>query len=183
MSSLRKKILFPLLFLIGLLLVFMLQKRPGSDMVSIEEGKSAPDFMVKGLQGNDVRLSDYRGRLVFLNFWATWCPPCREEMPSIEDLYRSMQGRPFQILAVSIDDDPSQVVGFRQFAGYTFPMFMDKEQKAATIYRTTGVPETYLIGPDGTLLYKIIGPRDWTDPKITKVFDQILSKINTEERR
>ncbi|PIV85131.1 MAG: thioredoxin [Nitrospirae bacterium CG17_big_fil_post_rev_8_21_14_2_50_50_9] len=182
MSSLRKKILIPILFLLGLLLIFMLQKHPGSDMVSIEPGKSAPDFMIKDLKGNAVRLSDFRGKLIFLNFWATWCPPCREEMPSIEDLYRSMQGRPFQILAASVDDDPSQVEGFRKFGGYTFPMFTDQRQEAAALYRTTGVPETFLIGPDGTLLYKVIGPRDWTDPQITGVFEQILSKINTNRQ-
>lgn len=180
MMPLRNKIVFSLVLLCGLLLIFMMQKHPGNNMIRIEQGGSAPDITLKDLQGNEVRLSDFQGKLVFLNFWATWCPPCRDEMPSIEDLYRSMQGRAFQILAVSVDDDPKQVQGLMQFAGYTFPMFMDENQKAATLYRTTGIPETFLIGPDGTILYKVIGPRDWMDPQMTQIFEQMLAEMDME---
>ncbi len=175
MARLRSKNIVLLLVLFGMIFMMMFQNRP-VEIASIQEGVSAPDFLLKDIEGRDVSLADFRGKLVFLNFWATWCPPCREEMPSMEKLYRTMQGRPFEMLAVSIDDDPKRVERYRSSMEYTFPILMDQNQKVAALYRTTGVPETFLIGPDGTILYKVIGPLDWEDSENLAVIEEILSK-------
>jgi peroxiredoxin len=175
MARFRSKIFLPLLVLFGMIFVLMLQNRP-VEIASVREGGSAPDFLLKDIGGRDVSLADFSGKLVVLNFWATWCPPCREEMPSMQKLYRTMQGRPFEMLAVSIDDDPKRVERFRSTMDYTFPILMDQNQEVAALYGTTGVPETFLIGPDGTILYKVIGPLDWEDPKNLAVIEEILSK-------
>ncbi len=174
MSNPRTKIIFPLLVVFGLILVYMLQNPYHREIESLTDGRAAPDFVLNDLQGKEVRLSDYRGKLVFLNFWATWCPPCREEMPSMESLYSRFKDRPFQMLTVSIDDDPEQVERFRKAFGYTFPMLFDQDKRVASLYQTTGVPETFLIGPDGTIIYKVIGPYDWENPDTLESIQKIL---------
>ncbi|TPW02988.1 MAG: resA [bacterium] len=126
-------------------------------------GKVAPDFELPGLDEKPVRLSDYRGKVVFLNFWATWCKPCREEMPSMEVLYKNFEKDGLVILAVSIDrvttkkDIPPFVKGMT-----------DKR------YKLMGVPETYIIDQDGVLREKVIGPRDWTVLDNLKVLTGLL---------
>ena len=109
-------------------------------------GDVAPDFTLATLKGDSVRLSDYRGKVVFLNFWATWCPPCREEMPSMESLYRGLKGREFEMLAVSIDRKEEKAM--RPFVtGFplTFPVLLDPDKEIYGLYRLTGVPETFII--------------------------------------
>ncbi len=188
MASTRKKIIILLLFIAGLVLAYMIQEtvhHGGRTQLSGRHGEAgpvvaktaAPDFTVRDLEGKKVSLSDFRGRLVFLNFWATWCPPCQEEMPSIERLYQSMKGKPFQILAVSVDNDAGVVGRFRKSRGYTFPMFIDDQQKAAALYQTTGVPETFIISPKGIILYKIIGPEDWSSGKMLAGLMELLPKL------
>lgn len=122
----------------------------------------APDFNVKRMDGVEVQLSDYRGKVVFLNFWATWCKPCREEMPSMEVLYNNFKDKEFVILAVSIDKWPSAITSFAEELRLTFPLFHDQWGKVDRRYKLTGVPETYIIDQNGMLAEKIIGPRDWT---------------------
>ncbi|NOY52300.1 MAG: TlpA family protein disulfide reductase [Deltaproteobacteria bacterium] len=183
MALTRKKIIIPLLFIAGLVLAYMVQEggRHG-ERRQISKGPAsaeiqAPDFTVRDLEGKEVSLSDFRGSLVFLNFWATWCPPCREEMPSIERLYKLMQGKPFHILAVSVDNDAGVVERFRKSRGYTFPMFIDDQQKAARLYQTTGVPETFIISPEGKILNKIIGPEEWSTGKPLAYLQELLPKL------
>jgi len=178
MASTRTKIIVPLLFIAGLALVYMVQENSRhGERVPVVAGTKAPDFTVRDLQGKEVTLSDFRGRLVFLNFWATWCPPCREEMPSMERLYRFMKGKPFTLLAVSVDTNAATVERFRRARGYTFPILIDEGQKAATLYQTTGVPETFIISPEGTILYKIVGPQDWATEKSLTDLSQLLPKL------
>ncbi len=178
MASTRKKIIIPLLFIAGLALAYMVQEGGHhGEVVPVVAGTEAPDFTVRDLKGQEVSLSDFRGRLVFLNFWATWCPPCREEMPSMERLYQSMKDKPFTLLAVSVDANAEMVERFRQARGFTFPILIDEDQKAATLYQTTGVPETFIISPEGNILYKIIGPEDWATEKSLAGLAQLLPKL------
>lgn len=180
MAHTRAKIIVPLLFVAGLILVYMIQNPFQGEIKHAEEGGPVPDFQLQDLQGKDVRLSDFRGKIVFLNFWATWCPPCREEMPSMEELYRAMRGRPFVMLAVSVDNDPEQVRRFQKASAYSFPILLDHENRVAALYGTTGVPETFLIGPDGSLVFRrIIGPRDWMHPESLAAIEKAVAK--TEE--
>ncbi|MBI5237227.1 MAG: TlpA family protein disulfide reductase [Deltaproteobacteria bacterium] len=141
--------------------IIVLSKRERYEPVG--PGKPALDFTLPDLAGRPVSLKDYRGKVVFLNFWATWCKPCEEEMPSMQVLYDSLKGRPFEILAVSLDTQGPDVVGkFVQAFRLTFPVLHDRKGAVKEDYKTTGVPETFIIDQNGVIAEKVWGPRDWT---------------------
>jgi cytochrome c biogenesis protein CcmG, thiol:disulfide interchange protein DsbE len=127
-------------------------------------GKVAPDFELPGLDEKLVKLSDYRGKVVFLNFWATWCKPCREEMPSMEVLYKNFEKDGLVVLAVSIDrvTTKKDIPPFVKGMSLTFPVLVDSWGQTDKRYKLMGVPETYIIDQEGVLREKVIGPRDWT---------------------
>ncbi len=133
---------------------------------SAMEGKPAPAFTLPLLGGGNISLADSNGKLVFLNIWATWCLPCREEMPSMQRLYELMGGDKFEMIAISIDKGVAEVEEFAKEFGLTFPIAFDPKQTVAARYKITGVPETYLISPDGVVTHHIIGPGEWDDPGI-----------------
>lgn len=142
----------------------------------VVEGKTAPDFTLKDLSGKDVRLSDYKGKIVFLNFWATWCPPCREEIPSMMKLNQAMAGKPFQMLAVSIDEGGKEAVEhYFKGSGTMLPALLDTDNSIAKRYGTTGVPETFVLDKRGVILKKVVGGMDWSDPQVIGYFNEILS--------
>ncbi len=131
------------------------------------EGKHAPDFTLNDLAGRPVALSSLQGKVVLLNFWATWCPPCREEIPSMVRLNQAMQGKNFQMLAVSIDEGGKNAVSsFFAKSGVTLPALLDTDGKVAKRYGTTGVPETFVVDSKGVILKKVIGAMDWTAPVV-----------------
>lgn len=141
------------------------------------EGKPAPDFTLKTLAGQEVSLSSLRGKVVLLNFWATWCPPCREEIPSMVRLNEAMAGKPFQMLAVSIDDGGKDAVeAFLKRGGYNLPALLDPGQKVGAMYGITGVPETFVIDPKGVILKKVIGPIDWNHPEVKNFLEQLMKR-------
>lgn len=127
-------------------------------------GKIAPDFELPDLVDKDVRLSDFRGKVVFLNFWATWCKPCREEMPSMEVLYKNFERDGLVVLAISIDrvTTKKDIPPFVKSLNLTFPILIDSWGQTDKRYKLMGVPETYIIDQQGVLREKVIGPRDWT---------------------
>ena len=137
-------------------------------------GAVAPDFTAVTLEGEPVSLSDYKGRVVMVNIWATWCAPCREEMPSMQRLYEDFGDTDFEILAVSVDsrigeiNSTGQAGGdLGQFAsdmGLTFPILHDAEALISRIYQTTGVPETFVVGRDGIIYKKVAGGTNWNAP-------------------
>jgi peroxiredoxin len=133
-------------------------------------GSAAPDFQLSDLQGREITLAAQRGRVVFVNFWATWCPPCRDEAPSLQRLYDQLGSENFEILAVSIDAPSAQgeVAEFSREFGLTFPVLLDPNKDAHRAYGVTGVPETYMIDPQGRLVERFIGPRDWDDPRYVR---------------
>lgn len=142
----------------------------------IGKGTAAPAFSFPDLEGNEVALADHRGKVVFLNIWATWCDPCREEMPSMERLYKKLKGRPFEILAVSVDSDPTPVKPFVEEFKLTFPILLDTRRKITRLYRATGVPETFIIDSKGVIAEKVIGARSWSKEEnvefITKLVEE-----------
>src|SRR3990170_2381732 len=139
-------------------------------------GGPAPDFELKDLSKKSMKLSDYKGKVVFLNFWATWCKPCKEEMPSMELLYKAKKGKDFEMLAVSIDRDIAKVEPFVKELKLTFPVALDFMGKADRRYKLTGVPETYIIDQNGVIVEKILGPRDWTRPESIQTILGLLKK-------
>ncbi|MDH4186252.1 MAG: TlpA family protein disulfide reductase [Nitrospira sp.] len=127
-------------------------------------GKPAPDFVLTDLNDKPQRLSDFRGKVVFLNFWATWCKPCREEMPSMEVLYKNFEKDGLVILAVSIDrvTTTKDIPPFIKGMNLTFPVLIDSWGKTDKPYKRMGVPETFIIDQEGIIREIVIGPRDWT---------------------
>ena len=127
-------------------------------------GKVAPDFALTDLDEKPIRLSDYRGKVVFLNFWATWCAPCREEMPSMEVLHKNFEKDGLVILAVSIDrvTTTKDIPPFVKGMNLTFPVVIDSWGKTDKPYKRMGVPETFIIDQEGVIREIIIGPKDWT---------------------
>ena len=139
------------------------------------KGIAAQDFRLPTLTGDYLTLSDYRGKVVFLNIWATWCPPCRDEMPSMESLYQKLKGRRFELLAVSIDKEREKAVQpFAAKYGLTFPVLLDPDGKTYRLYGLTGVPESFIIDKNGTVIHKVIGPQDWTRKEWLDFFDKII---------
>jgi len=150
-----------------------------SNQVSIESGTSAPDFTFPGLDGKMVSLSDYKGKVVLVNIWATWCPPCVDEMPSMEKLYQKFKRKNFEILAVSIDEPGLKAVApFMKKSSLTFPALIDSEGTIKTVYGITGIPESFIIDKQGILIKKIIGPVDWATPKIFRFFSELIQKAD-----
>jgi peroxiredoxin len=153
-------------------------------LYSVEVGGPAPEFSAFDLQGTPVSLGDYRGSVLLLNIWATWCTPCKAEMPSIQRLYQDIDDDDFQVLAVSIDrapsdDDRSNPLGgkLRAFAdslGLTFPILHDPSGEIATNFRTTGVPESFVLDRHGVILRKITGPTEWDAPQNVEFIQRLL---------
>ncbi len=173
MENKRKPIL-AFLSAISLFLILFGCNRPGlKPEVKPKVGALAPDFELSTLNGGNVKPSNYKGKIVFLNFWATWCPPCREEMPSMESLYQRLKDRNFEMLAVSIDKDGEKIVRpFVEKHGLNFTVLLDPGGKTYPLYGLTGVPETFIIGKNGMILQKIIGPQDWTKKNWLDYFDR-----------
>ncbi len=139
-------------------------------------GKPAPDFVLTDLNDKSYRLSDFRGKVVFLNFWATWCKPCKEEMPSMEVLYKNFEKDGLVILAVSIDrvTTTKDIPPFVKALNLTFPVLIDSWGKTDKPYKRMGVPETFLVDQQGIIREIVIGPRDWTRLDNLKVLTQLL---------
>jgi cytochrome c biogenesis protein CcmG, thiol:disulfide interchange protein DsbE len=126
------------------------------------ESVAAPDFTLLTLEGRPARLREFRGKLVLLNFWATWCAPCLHEMPSMERLYQTFKQTDFMLLAVSMDRQGEGVARpFVENLKLTFPVLLDDTLEVSRQYRVRGLPTTYLIDPDGFLIGVVIGARDW----------------------
>lgn len=160
----RSKLVVALSSVAILLVAFGVVLSQSSKYEPLKVGMTAPDFELPDLDGKNMRLSDLRGKVVFLNFWATWCKPCREEMPSMEVLYKNFEGQNFVILAVSIDrvTTKKDIPPFVNSLNLTFPILIDSWGQTDKRYKLMGVPETYLIDQQGVLREKVIGPRDWT---------------------
>lgn len=132
---------------------------PRKDVAEI--GKPAPQFTLVDTKGKSWNLAELKGKVVFLNFWATWCPPCREEMPSMQTVHTLMQEDSFVMLAVLNNDDPALADAMAAKIGATFPILIDPNNSVAQAYGLTGVPETYIIDKQGVVREKFLGAVKW----------------------
>ncbi|MEJ2345026.1 MAG: TlpA disulfide reductase family protein [Gammaproteobacteria bacterium] len=130
--------------------------------------RPAPDFDLPDVDGHRHRLSDYRGKLVVLNFWATWCPPCRREMPSMERARRALKGDKIVILAVDVGEDEDTVFKFTADFPVRFPLLLDRKGKVVKEYPVVGLPTTYIINAKGYITHRAVGSRDWDAPAMLK---------------
>jgi peroxiredoxin len=141
----------------------------------IVRGSEAPDFEAPALDGRTpVRLADHRGRIVLLNFWATWCKPCEDEMPAMERLYEQLHPAGFELLAVSVDKEAPEVAAFRDRLDLTFPILLDPAEEVSRRYQTAGYPESLLIDRDGLVIERYVGPRAWDDPAYVERIRSLL---------
>ena len=140
-------------------------------------GYLAPDFRLPMLDGRLVRLSDYRGQVVFLNFWATWCGPCRVEMPALERLYREFRPKGFVVLAVSTDVEEEAVTGpYRDTLGLSFPIAHDPTMDVGRLYGVRTLPLTFLVDREGVITHQIFGARDWGKPEARNGIRTLLQR-------
>jgi len=165
----------------GICIIILLQTKDASFSLSgkppLGERGAAPNFTLPGLDGKIVSLADYRGKVILLNIWATWCPPCVEEMPSMERLYQRLKGDGFEILAVSIDATGAEDVRpFMKKHKLSFTALIGSKAVMQRLYQTTGVPESYIIDQNGMIVDKIIGPKDWASPGIIRYFKNLLQR-------
>lgn len=143
-------------------------------------GEQAPDFTLNDLDGVSHALDGAKGRVVVLNFWATWCPPCVDEMPSLQKLHRALDDKGLQVMAVSVDERYSDIVEFVNEYDLTFMILHDDGKKVSRKYQTFRFPETYIIGRDGTLKSKVVGPRDWAAPGVIRDMVALLGDQSGE---
>lgn len=158
-----------LIFMIGLMGTAWAE----SNVLHPVEGQpQAADFTLNDIDDNVHRLSDYRGKVVIVNFWATWCPPCRFELPSMEKLWQAVQKKDVVMLAINIGEDADTIFTFTSDYPVTFPLLMDHDSSVIKQYPVLGVPTSFVIDPKGRIIYRAVGTREWDDKVIIQ---QILS--------
>jgi peroxiredoxin len=180
-----------LLHLAGLLLVPLLlsacNKPPKpspstvteSTSLTLKEGKSFPAVTLKTLSGESVPLQSFQGKLLILNIWATWCSPCRREMPGLEHLSKTLDPQRFAVLGLSTDGDELLATEFLSSNHISFPNYFDRNGQLAKQMGMDAYPETFLIGQDGTLIKRVLGEQDWSNPAMIQVLEDAY-KLNTK---
>ncbi len=127
---------------------------------------AAPDFALPDLDGEITRLSDFRGKVIIVNFWATWCPPCREEIPSMQRAWNRLEGEGVIMLAVHVGGNEDRIWTFATDFGVAFPILIDKTSSVSRAWRTIGLPTTFVVDPKGRKVLRAIGGRQWDDPAL-----------------
>ncbi|MFN8523612.1 MAG: TlpA disulfide reductase family protein [Chloroflexota bacterium] len=145
---------------------------PSAPTRSADVGQPAPDLHLKLAGSGDVDLARYRGRVVLLNFWATWCTPCKAEMPAIDRIYRAKQASGFEVLGVNLQESEDQVLGFLKEVQVSFPSLLDPTMEVARRYRATALPTTFIIDREGIIRYVRVGPL--TDEMLEEQLAKIL---------
>ncbi len=172
-----------LLFLIATVLLFSLpafgeESRLFSriGIQSIKDNKKAPYCCLEGLNGEKVQLNALKGKIVFLNFWASWCGPCKEEMPSVEALYQRYKERDFVFLTISVDYEGSEPVRkFIERHRYRFPVLLDPKGETLDLFEISKIPSTLIFDKRGKMVGRVIGPRNWSSPEVFSLIDQLLN--------
>ena len=169
----------PLIFVAGFaaLIAGFFVALQGPSALPLRIGSNAPELQLPRLSGEKLSVAELRGRVVFVNFWGTWCAPCRSEAPSLERMYRKLRPEGFEILAVSIDAPGArdEVLAFRDEFELSFPILLDPGKEAYRAYQATGVPETFMLDRDGQLVERLIGPRDWDQPRYQQAVRRLLT--------
>ena len=141
-----------------------LPQTPGRGLTPLPDKAPAPQFVLSDLDGGIHRLSDYRGKVVIINFWATWCPPCREEMPSMQRAWEQLRGEGIGMLAINVGEDEDAVFQFTANYPVEFPLLLDQDSSVTAAWPVRGLPTTFVVDPGGRLVYRAIGGREWDDP-------------------
>lgn len=146
-------------------------------ITAIKGDKRAPDISLTDLNGKKVGLKPLAGRIILMNFWATWCSPCKEEMPSLQVLYQQFKEKNFVLLAISVDyEGLKPVKEFIDKHHYTFPVLLDPKCETLDLFEIKGIPTTFLIDKKGRMVGKAIGPRDWKSPEVISLINLLIQK-------
>jgi DsbE subfamily thiol:disulfide oxidoreductase len=177
--KMKKALLLNYMFFILILICFPLSANVHAEGFSpwkIERlvGEKAPEFSVNDLSGKSVSFSSFKGKPTLLNFWATWCPYCREERPYLNSLYREYKDRGLAIVAVSTDKSPQKVKEYLKKIPVDFVVLHDNNKEAAGLYGVYSLPTSFLIDRNGEIKHKIMGLRDWTDGKSKKLIEKLI---------
>ena len=170
----KDKVTPVVLGLVALALFLALESEPPFQE-SPRPSEEVPDFTFTD-QGREQRLADLRGHVVVLNFWATWCPPCVAEMPSLERLHKQLGPRGLVVLGISVDSDPDAYQKFLRNLNITFINHRDPERRISSLYGTFMYPETYIVDAQGRLVRKVIGALEWDDPQVVALLTELLEK-------
>jgi len=144
----------------------------------MKEVAPTPEFSLASPEGKKISLKDFRGKTLFLNFWATWCEPCREEMPAMEKLYQEYKNKNFVVLAINVKDRKQEALAFVKELKLTYPVAFDPDAEVAALYGAWGLPTTYLIGHKGEGLARGWGPAEWYSPAARNLFKELLDEKN-----
>ncbi len=167
---------------VALILAFLLVaalmgcKRDDAPTADVRIGTAAPDFTLNDIDGEPVSLSSLRGKVVLVNFWATWCPPCRAEKPTMERLQQAFAGQDFVILAVNTENDPPAVRDYLSKNPLSFPVLLDNDARVQHLYGVFRFPETFLVDKDGTVRERYIGARDWSSTEFMRYVSALLKE-------
>jgi peroxiredoxin len=143
----------------------------------IKGNKKSPDFSLTDLNGKGVEIKQFKGKVIFLNFWATWCGPCKEEMPGLEVLHQQFREKNFVLLTISVDyEGIKPVQEFINKHRYTFPVLLDPKGETLDLFEVKGIPTTFLIDKKGKMVGKAIGPRDWKSAEIVSLISLLIEK-------
>lgn len=147
------------------------------ELIKPKKIQAAKAFVVPTPDGKSLRLADYKGKVVFLNFWATWCPPCKEEMPSMERLYQRFKDKGLVVLAISVDAEGAQVViPFVKEHKLTYPIGLDPKMNVVEKYGVRGLPASYFVDKKGNLVAMALGPRDWDSKTAHALIERLLKQ-------
>jgi thiol-disulfide isomerase/thioredoxin len=145
-----------------------------------QESVEAPEFSLPDPAGRTIRLKEHRGRFVFLNFFATWCGPCRQEMPAIERLHQAYGKKGLAVLAIDLQESPKEVARFVAELGLTFPAAIDADGSVSHEYAVRGLPVTFLVDRQGRILWRAVGSREWDSQSMRKYFGALLDGAPTK---
>ncbi|MES9872274.1 MAG: TlpA disulfide reductase family protein [Candidatus Sedimenticola sp. 6PFRAG7] len=148
--------------------------RNSGPLEPLKNGGMVPDFVLSDLQGNEHRPGDFQGRVLIINFWATWCPPCRAEMPSMGRMLENFKGSPISLLAVAMSQKHKQVQQFADKHPQPFPLLPDADGKVSAAFNVQGLPTTYLADKNGRLVYRVQGGREWDSERMTRAIELLL---------
>jgi peroxiredoxin len=135
-------------------------------LTPVEGLPTAPDFDLTGPKGESYSLSQWRGQPIIVNFWATWCPPCRAEMPSMQRAWETLEGDGVQLIAINVGEEPGEIEAFLERVPVSFPLPMDTDMRVSQAYPMRGLPTTFVVDAEGRLAYKAQGEREWDDPAL-----------------
>jgi len=139
-------------------------------------GGATPSLALRDLQGKEHKLADYRGKVVVLNFWATWCDPCREEMPSMQRLQDKLAGKPFAILAIDYGEGASRIQDFLKKVPVRFTVLLDRDTSAATAWKVRVLPTTLVLDPEQRIRYSVVGDLEWDSQSVEDTIKKLLPR-------